>query len=116
MFKDMINFIYLHNLHLNVFQGTYEQLVATDPNTLKTTEFYWVTQGSSTTPTMGASGSRVDMYDLFRYNSNNIDGEAAWVPAGLYDATTNTYAKMNLMTQLQLKSSELIGTDEEKVQ
>lgn len=116
MFKDMINFTYLHNLHLNVFQGTYEQLVATDPNTLKTTEFYWVTQGSSTTPTMGASGSRVDMYDLFRYNSNNIDGEAAWVPAGLYDATTNTYAKMNLMTQLQLKSSELIGTDEENNQ
>lgn len=116
MFKDMINFTYLHNLHLNVFQGTYEQLVATDPNTLNTTEFYWVTQGSNVTPTMGASGSKVEMYDLFRYNINKLDGDPAWVPAGLYDAETNTYAKMNLMVQTQLKSSELIGTDEENNQ
>lgn len=114
MFKDMINFTYLHNLHLNVFQGTYEQLKATDPSTLKTTEFYWVTQGSSATPTMGTTG--VAAYDLFRYNINKLDGDPAWVPAGLYDKTSNTYAKMNLMTQLQLKSSELIGTDEENNQ
>lgn len=114
MFKDMINFTYLHNLHLNVFQGTYEQLKATDPNTLKTTEFYWVTQGSSATPTMGTSG--VAMYDLFRYNIDKKDGDPAWVPAGLYNETTNTYAKINLAEQLQLKSSELIGTDEENNQ
>lgn len=111
MFKDMINFAYLHNPHINAFEGTYSQLK--ESTGLKTTEFYWVTQGSNTTPDMAESGTKSEMYDLYRYNSHPLDGEAAWVPAGFYNAETKTYAKLNLQTQLQLKSTELIGTAEE---
>lgn len=116
MFKDMINYAYLHNPHLNVFEGTYEQLKATNINELKSTEFYWVTQGSNATPDMGASGTKSDVYDLYRYNTHSLDGDPTWVPAGMYDAETKTYAKMNLQTQLQLKNSELLGNNEENNQ
>lgn len=113
MFKEMINYAYLHNHRVNVFKGTYDQLVATNVAELDTTAFYWVTQGSNTTPAMAPSGSRSEVYDLYRYNSNEVDGAAAWVNAGLYDKDTNTYAKLNLKVQLDLKDTQLIGTEEE---
>lgn len=109
MFKEMINYAYLHNPHINAFEGTYDQLKATNVSNLKTTEFYWVTQGSNTTPDMGLSSTKSEMYDLYRYNSHPLDGDPTWVPAGMYDADTNTYAKLNLQTQLQLKNTELLG-------
>lgn len=113
MFKEMINFAYLHNHRINVFKGTYDQLVATNVADLDTTAFYWVSQASNTTPAMAPTGTRSEVYDLYRYNSNNIDGAAAWVNAGLYDKDTNTYAKLNLKVQLDLKDTQLIGTEEE---
>jgi hypothetical protein len=113
MFKEMINYTYLHNHRINVFKGTYDQLVATNVADLDTTAFYWVTQASNTAPAMAPSGTRSEVYDLYRYNSNDVDGAAAWVNAGLYDAGSNTYAKLNLKVQTQLKDTELIGTEEE---
>ena len=113
MFKEMNNYAYLHNHRINVFKGTYDQLVATNVADLDTTAFYWVTQASNTTPAMAPTGTRSEVYDLYRYNSNDVDGAAAWVNAGLYDAETKTYAKLNLQVQTQLKNTELIGTEEE---
>lgn len=113
MFKDMINFAYLHNPKINAFEGTYEQLKATDPKTLKTTEFYWVAQGSNSSPDMSPAGSKSEIYDLYRYNVNDIDGDPTWVPAGLYNAENNTYNALNLQTQLQLKNTDLNGTAQE---
>lgn len=109
MFKEMINFAYLHNPHINVFDGTYDELKKAEE--LKTTEFYWVTKSSSSIPDMGATVSTE--YDLYRYNSHPEDGNPAWVPAGFYDKDSNTYAALNLKVQLQLKDSELQGTLEE---
>lgn len=107
MFKDMINFAYLHNPHVYAFDGTYDELIATPINQLKTTGFYWVNKNSNTSPIMSATGSRSNKYDLYRYNNNPIDGAAAWVPAGLYDAETNTYAALNLQLQLQISGTTL---------
>lgn len=121
MFKDMINFSYLHNPRIEPYKGTYEQLklVLTEQDFaaagLDKTKFYWVTQASNGQPSMAATGSKSDIYDLYRFNVNDVDlnGEPSWVPAGFYDASTQTYAKLNLQEQLQLKNTELIGTDEE---
>ena len=116
MFKDMINYAYLHNHRINVFKGTYEQL--TKDTTVDKSAFYWVTEASGTTPPMNpVKNTRSDKYDLYRYNSNDVDGDTGWVNAGLYDAETNTYAKLNLQEQLQVTTSELAtGNPEENNQ
>lgn len=119
MFKDMINFAYLHNHRIEPYKGTYEQLklIVTEQDFtnagLDKTKFYWVTQASNGAPSMSPAGSKSEIYDLYRFNVNDVDGDPSWVPAGFYDTETRTYAALNLQTQLQLKSTELIGTDEE---
>lgn len=107
MFKDMVNFAYLHNPHIHAFEGTYDQLRDTPITELNSADFYWVTKSSNTTPIMAQTGQTSRVYDLYRYNNNDIDGAAAWVPAGFYDKDSNTYNALNLQIQLQISNSVL---------
>ena len=107
MFKDMINFFYLHNPNIVMFEGTYDELVAQKtPGTFNTYDFYWVNKASSTDPAMGVTGSGSPRFELYRWNVNDLDmgGQGAWVPAGFYKSTSQDgsngyYESLNLLKQ-----------------
>ena len=112
MFKDMINFCYLHNPNLIMFDGTYEELVLdreSNPDKYDSNNFYWVyedSESNSSAPSMSAPGATASKkFDVYRWNYNDKDnsGNGSWVPAGLYnmngDGTKGYYENLNLLTQ-----------------
>lgn len=112
MFKDMMNFVYLHNPYLEKFVGNYTELTqATDLDTLK---FYWVTKADSVTPTRGSRTSKA--YDLYRFNKSDgdgVNGVGAWVPAGLtspdWSSGNTTYQELNLLEQFNIDANTALS-------
>lgn len=113
MFKDMINFCYLHNPNLIMYTGTYEDLVAdkeANSDNFDPYSFYWVNKDSATDalpPIMSADDAGPSKrFDVYRWNLNDKDNnkKGAWVPAGLYksdnaDGSNGYYERLNLLTQ-----------------
>ena len=99
MFKDMVNFIYLHNPHLN-YVYTYTELPK-EPNTKEKRTLYWINTDYK------SDDVNYERYDLFRYDKI----EEKWVPAGLWDKDKKEYKVLNLKDQLGL--STLDGTAED---
>lgn len=84
-FVPAFNFVFLHNLNITYFTGTYEDLVAS--NKTNKVKQYWVTAEST-------DGSH-HKFDLFRwdYITNT------WVNASI-SKTSNVYDALNLNTQI----------------
>lgn len=104
MFKDMINFVYLHNPNIEMYNGTYDDMK--NDATLDISKFYWVNVASNNQPEM-SSYDKSERFDLYRFNKarNEYSG---WVPAGMYDENTGTYNRLNLRDQLDLNTSGIL--------
>lgn len=84
-FKDAFNFVYLHSNRLKYYNGTATQLKA--DKTLDISYQYWVTKAET-------DAAR---YDVFRYDEIG----SAWVPAGITKNEDETYATLNVKTQIE---------------
>ena len=119
MFKDMVNFIFLHNPNLQQYPGKYQDLVAkfneesregyTGEKTIDKTYFYYVVSNGSPA-TYGEPDVDTKKYDVFRYSHL----ERAWVPAGLTNSEWSTgnsntqyYQSLNLLDQLGLNETSV---------
>lgn len=117
MFKDMMNFIYLHRIDIEHWKGTYETLKTQSFESKELNKLYWVDTDSTNNGTnsllYGEPGKVAKKYDLFRYNTG--DETPGWVPAGLWvEPTENTpgyYKTLNLKTQLNTNLSGLNTED-----
>jgi hypothetical protein len=117
MFRDMINFIYLHRIDIEHWTGTYETLKTQSFESKELNKLYWVDGDSTNNGTnsllYGEPGKVAKKYDLFRYNTG--DETPGWVPAGLWvEPTENTpgyYKTLNLKTQLNTNLSGLNTED-----
>lgn len=119
MFKDMINFIYLHRIDIERWSGSYETLKNGNFESSELNKLYWVDTDSDNNGTnsllYGEPGKVAKKYDLFRYNTGDGDETKGWVPAGLWaEPTENTpgyYKTLNLKTQLNTNLSGLNTED-----
>lgn len=116
MFKDMMNFIFLHNPYIKRYDGTYTQLAA-DENADKSYMYFVTSEGG--TSKYGRYDEQTQQhtlkYDVFRYStatyqSNDKVFEEGWVPAGLTnpnwsDEGNQYYEHLNLLKQLGLSST-----------
>jgi hypothetical protein len=78
--QEVWNFLYLHAPMIEYYKGTFDKFQASD-DAKKTSRKFWCTDGD-------------DAYLLKRYNF--VDKK--WVDAGLWDDTTNAFAKIDLRT------------------
>lgn len=104
MFKDMINFVYLHNPNIEMYDGTYDDMK--NDTTLDISKFYWVNVASNNQPEM-SSYDKSERFDLYRYNNAKNEYQG-WVPAGMYDENTRTYNRLNLRDQLDLDTTGIL--------
>ena len=78
--QEVWNFLYLHAPLIEYYKGTFDKFQASD-DAKRTSRKFWCTDGD-------------DAYCLKRYNF--VDKK--WVDAGLWDDTTNAFAKIDLRT------------------
>lgn len=116
MFKDMMNFVYLHNPYIEKFTGNYTALKNEPIANLDTLKFYWVTRDDEKDADIPTRGSRSSQkYDLYRFNKSDgdgVNGVGAWVPAGLtspdWKSGNQTYQELNLLKQFNIDHDTVI--------